>query len=334
VRLVCVGLAAGAVVLIVALFVPWLPEQASKERERIDLVFWVTTGICIFVFSIVAGVSIYAVWKFRARPDDFSDGPPIHGHTGVEILWTAVPVVLVITIATVSAVALAKNDHFSKDDLVVEVTARQFAWTFTYPTYGNLTTSVLRLPVDRSAKLKLTSQDVIHSFYVPEFGQKQDALPYPKYTYVKVTPTKVTPTKSDWYPVICAELCGLGHAYMRSYAIVMTPQAFDRWASAQGRRQSGGNAGQAGASLFKQNGCASCHTFSPAHATGTIGPDLDRLPAYAKRAGKPLDPFVRESIQDPGAYVEKGFPANTMPTFNFSSQQLDALVQYLTGKGA
>src|SRR4029453_8623685 len=120
-------------------FIPWLPEVASKERERIDVVFWVTTGICIFVFSIVAGVSVYAVWKFRVRPDDDTDGPPIHGHTGLEILWTAVPTVLVIAIATVSAVALAKNDSLPSDRLVVQVTARQFAWSFAYPQYGGVT---------------------------------------------------------------------------------------------------------------------------------------------------------------------------------------------------
>jgi cytochrome c oxidase subunit 2 len=334
VRLVAVGLAAGAAVLIVALFVPWLPEQASKEREQIDLVFWVTTGICIFVFGIVAGVSIYAVWKFRARPDDDSDGPPIHGHTGLEIAWTAVPVVLVVTIAIVSAVALAKNGDVPSNALEVDVTARQFVWTFTYPKYGNLTTATLRLPVGRSAKLVLTSQDVIHSFYVPEFGQKQDVLPYPKTTSVKVTPTKVTPTKKDWYPVICTELCGLGHAYMRSYAIVMPQQAFEQWASRQGQQQSGGGR-SAGASLFQQNGCGSCHTFKPAKATATVGPDLDNLPQYAKQAGKPLDSFVRESIRDPNAYVQKGYPPNTMPSFSqLSDHQLGALVHYLTHKGA
>jgi cytochrome c oxidase subunit II len=333
VRLVAVGLAAGAAVLLVALFVPWLPPVASKERERIDLVFWVTTGICIFVFAIVAGVSVYAVWKFRARPDDESDGPPIHGHTGLEIAWTAVPVVLVITIAVVSAVALAKNGSYPSNTLQVNVTARQFAWTFQYPSYHNLTSSVLRLPVDRPVRLNLTSQDVIHSFWVKEFGQKQDALPYPAVTHVKITPTKVTPTKSDWYPVVCTELCGLGHAYMRSWAVVMTQAGFDRWAKGQGGQQAGGG-GSAGASLFKTNGCGSCHTFKAANATGTIGPDLDKLPQYAKQAGKPLGLFVSQSITDPNAYVQKGYKPNVMPHFNFSSQQVAALVQYLTGKGS
>jgi cytochrome c551/c552 len=113
----------------------------------------------------------------------------------------------------------------------------------------------------------------------------------------------------------------------------MTQAGFDRWAKGQGGQQAGGG-GSAGASLFKTNGCGSCHTFKAANATGTIGPDLDKLPQYAKQAGKPLGLFVSQSITDPNAYVQKGYKPNVMPHFNFSSQQVAALVQYLTGKGS
>jgi cytochrome c oxidase subunit II len=331
VRLAVVGLVAGAAAVAVALFVPWLPETASEERDRIDVVFWVATGICIFVFAIVAGVSLYAVWKFRARPDDYTDGPPIHGHTGLEILWTAVPTVLVIAIATVSAVALAKNDSLPDDRLVVNVTARQFAWSFAYPDLGDVTSAQLRLPLNRPVELRIRSLDVIHSFWVPEFGQKQDALPelkpdeYPAHL-------KITPTKLGKFPVICTELCGAGHALMRSFAIVMEPGAFQNWASGQQQQQTSGNAGTAGAAVFKEQGCGSCHTFEPANATAKVGPDLDKLAQYARAAGKEEKAFIRESIVNPGAYVEKGFPANTMPPFSsLPARQLDALVQYLAG---
>jgi cytochrome c oxidase subunit 2 len=331
VRLVAVGLAAGAAALVVALFVPWLPEQASVERERIDVVFWVTTAVCIVVFAVVAGLSIYSVWKFRASPDDLSDGPPIHGNTGLEIVWTTIPIVLVLGIAVVSAVALAKNDSLPSDRLVVEVTARQFAWSFSYPQFGGATSSQLRLPLDRPVELKIRSLDVIHSFWVPQFGQKQDALPETKPDQFPAE-IKVTPTKLGRFPVICTELCGPGHALMRSYAIVMRPQAFQGWAAREGQAQTSGNAATAGASLFSENGCGSCHTFKPANATAKVGPDLDDLAEYAQRAGKPEDEFVRESIQDPNAYVERGFPPNVMPSFSsLSAEQLDALVQYLAG---
>ena len=115
------------------------------------------TGICIFVFSVVAAVTIFAIWKFRAKPDDDSDGPPIHGHTGLEIVWTLIPTVLVTAIGIVSAVVLARNDAQAKDTLNINVTAEQFAWSFSYPESGKITSGTLRLPVNRSVQLVLTS---------------------------------------------------------------------------------------------------------------------------------------------------------------------------------
>jgi cytochrome c oxidase subunit II len=331
-QLIVIGLVAAAATTAVAVFVPWLPTSASRERDRIDLVFWVATGICVGVFSVVASVIVYSVWKFRARPDDDSDGAPIHGHTGLEIAWTAVPTALVTTIAALSAVALAKNDHVPSNRLVVDVTARQFAWTFTYPEYGDLTSSTLRLPLDTPVLLRLSSLDVIHSFWVKEFGQKQDALPRPRVTTVKVTPTKLSP-KGGW-DVICTELCGAGHSFMRSSVFVVPKQAFESWAKSHGKTVSRGGAA-AGKAVFADQGCGSCHTFKPAGSSGKVGPDLDRLPQYARRAGQPLDAFVRRSIVAPNAYVEKGFPPNVMPqTFgSLPKQQLDSLVQYLTASG-
>src|SRR5918912_378867 len=110
VRLVVFGLGAAAVAFAVAFFVPWLPTPASKEADRIDFVFWFVSVICIGIFALVAAALLYAILRFRARPDDDSDGPPIHGHTGLEIAWTAVPAVLVTAISIVSAIVLAKDD--------------------------------------------------------------------------------------------------------------------------------------------------------------------------------------------------------------------------------
>jgi len=228
VQLIVIGVLAGAIASAFALIPNWLPEPASKEAGRIDFVFWFVTGICIFVFSIVAAVSVFAVWKFRAKPDDDSDGAPIHGHTGLEIAWTAVPTLLVTSIAVVSAIVLAKDDAQGANPLRVEVTAQQFFWSYRYPESGNKESDVLRLPVNRSIVLHLTSKDVIHSFWVPEFRQKQDIVP-------GIHPTlHITPTKVGSYPVICTELCGLGHALMRSRAIVMTDDAFQKWAAQKG----------------------------------------------------------------------------------------------------
>ena len=330
-RLVAVGLGAAAVATAVALFVPWLPTPASKQADRIDFVFWFVTVICIAIFALVVAVILYAVVRFRARPDDDSDGAPIHGHTGLEIAWTAVPAILVTAIAVVSAVALAQNDRLPKKHIRVNVTAQQFAWTFQYPASKGLTTSSLRLPLGEAVELKMQSKDVIHSFWVPQFGQKQDVVPG------ITTRLVITPKRLGTYPVVCTELCGEGHALMRSQAIVMKPAAFAAWVKAAQQaaaKASGGAAGGGpGLAVFNNQGCSACHTFKPAGSSATTGPDLDNLAADARRAGQPLDAFVRESIIDPNAYIEKGYQPNIMPrTFKLlPKQQLDALVQFLTG---
>src|SRR3954452_1964580 len=170
IQLIALGVVFGAAATVVALWVPWLPPVASKERDGIDLVFWFTTAICIEIFALVSAVVVYSVWKSRAPPDADSNAPPIHGHTGIEIVWTAVPAILVTAISVISGVVLVQNDRADANALNVNVTARQFAWTFEYPGKGHITSAQLRLPVGRSVELHLTALDVIHSFWVPEFG--------------------------------------------------------------------------------------------------------------------------------------------------------------------
>jgi cytochrome c oxidase subunit II len=318
-----IGTVAGAIASAVAIFLPWLPPVASNERDRIDLVFWFTIAICIMIFAIVVAVLGYAIIRFRAAPDDDSDGPPIHGHTGLEIVWTLIPTVLVTAIGILSAIVLARDDALGKNVLRVDVSSQQFAWSFSYPESGKITSGTLRLPVDRSVQLVLTSKDVLHSFWVPEFGQKQDTVPG------QVTKLHITPNKVGTYPVICTELCGLGHSVMRTEAIVMTQKAFDSWIKSQTKAVGSPNPAVSGAAVFKNNPCGSCHTLTAAGTSGKVGPDLDKLPQYAQAAGKPIEDFIRESVQNPNAYVEKGYPKNVMPVFDLPKSQLDALVQYL-----
>jgi cytochrome c oxidase subunit 2 len=314
VALISIALVVAAITTGIAYFVDWLPEQASEERQGIDLVFWVTVAICIFFFAIVAAVSIYAGVKFRVRPDDESDGPPIHGHTGIEIVWTAVPAMFVTVIAVLSAVVLAQNDSPKGVPLRVEVLAQQYAWQFTYPDQGGIKATNLYLPIDRSTKLELKARDVLHSFWVPEFGQKQDAVPG------IVTTLVITPTKTGEYRVICTELCGLGHAVMRTRAIVLSQADFEAWTKQQ--PQGGGSAGGGGGGgeidakgIFTAN-CAACHTLTKAGTNGQVGPKLDdlSLPPAA----------VLQQIRKGGG---------GMPPFEnqLSDDEIDALVQYLTG---
>jgi cytochrome c oxidase subunit II len=233
VRVVTIALLAAAGATAVAILIPWLPSDQSKEGQRIDIVFWIVVAICIAVFAVVASISVYSVIKFRARPDDDRDGPPIHGHTGLEIAWTAIPTVLVTAIAIFSTVALAENGKLKSNRLEVEVTAQQFAWHFKYPQYGGFTSPELHLVEGRQVQLSLRALDVIHSFWVPEFRQKQDAVPG------IVTHLNITPTETGTHTLICTELCGLGHALMRAKVVVSTQQEFDRWAQLQQRSGQG-----------------------------------------------------------------------------------------------
>src|SRR5438309_1231789 len=185
-----IGVLAGGIAAAVALLLPWLPPVASTQRARMDDVFWFVVVICIVIFAIVVAAIAYSVVRFRAAPDDDSDGPPVHGHTGLEIVWTLIPTVLVTAIGIVSAIVLARNDALGKDVLQINVTAQQFSWSFQYPGQQRLTSGTLRLPLGRSVLLHFTAKDVIHSFWVPEFGQKQDTVPGIE-THLHLTPTKL-----------------------------------------------------------------------------------------------------------------------------------------------
>lgn len=336
VALLGLGLVAGGVATAVAVVPTWLPESASREAGRIHFVIWFVIVICIAIFALVAAVMIYAVVRFRVQEDDFEDGPPVHGHTGLEITWTVIPFALVTAIAIVSAIVLSRNDAQARDTLRINVTAQQFTFTFGYPEAKNVTSPVLRLPEGRSVELYMRALDVIHSVFVPEFSQKEDVVPG------LVTTLHITPDRVGTFPLECTELCGLGHSLMRTQAIVMKPAAFDSWlkqqekgAPAPAGSSSSGSSLSSGSStsvsVFSAN-CASCHTLTAAHATGTIGPDLDKLVSYAQQAHKPLTDFVHESIVSPGAYVESGYPDGVMPQ-NFgeslSKTQLGALVTFL-----
>ena len=222
-QLVAIGIVIGICVTLVAVLFKWLPTSDSVQFDRIHDVYWFATIISIVIFSVVSAVVVFSVWKFRVPLDDDADGPPIHGHTGLEILWTAVPALLVIAIGIVSAVVLAKNGQAGNNPLQVKVIGQQFAWTFQYPDNGNFKSPELVLPAGRTAHFSITSVDVIHSFWVPQFGQKQDAVP-------GITTTiNVTPKRPGKFAVICTELCGLGHATMRAPARVVTPAQFTAW---------------------------------------------------------------------------------------------------------
>jgi cytochrome c oxidase subunit 2 len=327
--MVVLGVVVAILVSLVAILIPWLPDPASKQMERIEFAFWFATIISIAIFSVVIAVLLYSVFAFRAQPEDETDGPSIHGNTNLEIVWTVVPAILVIAIGVLSAVVLSQNGNAGTNPMTINVYAQQFAWRFQYPEEKNLLTNVLVMPVDRNITFKMTSADVIHSFWIPQMGQKQDLLPGVE------TKIVVTPTKEGNYTLICTELCGLGHSTMRAPVRVVSQAAFDQWvketqASAAGGGASGGTDGKA---IFASSGCGNCHTFKPAGSNGAIGPDLDNIVSDAKAAGEDPAAYVKESIVDPNKVIAKGYQGGVMPG-NFAqtltAAQIDALVTFIT----
>jgi len=343
-----IAVVAGVVTTAIAVLIQWLPSSASEEMDRITFTFWFATVICIAIFSLVAGVIVYSVIAFRAQPDDDTDGPPIHGNTRLEVIWTVVPAVLVIAIGVVSAIVLEKNADAGANPLKVKVFAQQFAWRFVYP--GNVRSDELVMPLHRHVKFDMTSADVIHSFWIPQMGQKQDVVPGIQ------TEIVVTPTKAGTYTLVCTELCGLGHATMRAPVRVLEQGAFDAWLAKQraaggaaggaarggatsgGTTTSGGSAAdELGAKTFASAGCGACHEFKKAGTDAQVGPSLDDLTAAAQKAGESVPDYVRQSIEDPNAVVVAGYQPGVMPQ-NFkeslSSEEIDALVAYVGGEEA
>lgn len=203
-----------------------LPALAASRATEVDRLFRMLVGIATVIFLIVEGGLLYAVIRFRRRQGDDSDGAGYHGNNSLEIVWTLIPAIIVVVVGFTSYQTLAKIERPERQPLVVEVVGRQFTWLFRYPQAG-LTASELHLPLGQPVRLEITSEDVIHSFWVPNFLAKQDATPG------RVSELVLTPSELGVFPIRCAELCGAGHAIMSSQVVVHTPAEFEAWLAEQ-----------------------------------------------------------------------------------------------------
>jgi cytochrome c oxidase subunit 2 len=223
------GVIATAVGIVIALLIPWFPAKGSDQASQIHTLYDVLLIVSVPIFVLVTTVIMYSVIHFRARPgDELRDGPPIHGNTRLEVIWTAAPAILIVALCTYAYTVLRHNEKSHATATTVNVTERQFAFEFSYAgPRGTVVSPVLYLAKDHPYVFKLRSLDVIHSFFVPEFSVKLDAVP-------GITTTlRSTPTRLGTYPAECTELCGAGHALMRATVQVVTPQAFQTWLSSQ-----------------------------------------------------------------------------------------------------
>ena len=332
-QMLLIGAVASVLGIALALVIDWFPVPASTQAGPIDTLWDVLLIASVPVFVLVETIVLYCAIKFRMRPgEELKDGPPIHGNTKLEIIWTAIPAILLVGLCTYAYVVLTDIEKAEANSLNVRVVGEQFTWTFYYQGEGGdeVSSPQLYLPVDRPVNFTVQSKDVIHDFWVPSFRMKIDAVPGID-THIRVTPDRI-----GSYPVVCAELCGLGHSTMRQTANVMTREDFDARLAELARGPAGGGGGGGGGeeetdgkTLFtdaaEPQTCDSCHTLADAGATGTTGPNLDEvLPDLSEEQ-------IRESIVDPDAEVTEGFAPGLMPRYGetLSEEQVDALVDYL-----
>src|SRR3954464_13477003 len=231
-QMVAVGIVASALGIAAGLLINWFPVSASKEAKPIDTLWDVLIIFSVPVFVGVTVVVLFSVFKFRMRPGEENlDGPPIHGNTRLEVIWTAIPAIILVGLCTYAFVVLEDVEAVEGKPMNVRVVGEQFAWTFFYTRADGkeVASSQLHVPIDRQVKFTIQSKDVLHDFWVPAFRMKKDAVPGIDVTY------SVTPNRLGSYPIVCAELCGLGHAVMRSTATVDTREKFNAWLTALGK---------------------------------------------------------------------------------------------------
>jgi cytochrome c oxidase subunit 2 len=220
-------------VVISAVMLPinWDGQQASTAAPKIDTLLDVMIVLSSFVFALVMVMLFYALWKFKAKPGDESDGEPIHGNTRLEVAWTVIPTIIVLFGAGYSWAVLDDIEEPTKNPITVDAFAQQFAWSFGYPGKQNaFSEGELHVPLGRQVHFKMHALDVIHSFWVPEWRIKKDAVPGITTTAI------VTPDKPGTYQLICTELCGFGHAAMRAEVVVEPAAEFRKWVAGLQRK--------------------------------------------------------------------------------------------------
>ncbi len=297
--------------------------SSASIAQNVDNIFFYIVGISIVLLLGITAVMVLFVVKYRREKHPRAE--EVAGSTWLEVTWTVLPTLLVLTMFYYGYEGFYLMRHVPKDALTVKVTARMWDWSFEYP--GGLKTDRLYVPVDKPVKLLLTSLDVTHSFFLPAFRVKEDAVPG-RQSYLWFKPQTTGPAD-----IFCAEYCGQRHSYMMSQVIVMEQEAFARWYASQGKIETPEARALA---LLEKHSCLQCHTISPLK-TGLIplrGILGRRTTVVAQGQKKELiaDPaYLRRSITDPGAELLEGYPDSMPASAGMSSEELEEMVTYLEG---
>lgn len=303
-----------------------IPEQASTFAEKVDPLFYFLCALTIVGVGVVFFLVVGLAWKFRAgnadeRPSESLESPLL------EIAWTVGPTILFLGIFAWALVLYFDYLKEPEGALEIDVVGKQWMWKIQHPD-GQTEVNSLHIPIGQPVRLTMTSQDVLHDFYVPAFRVKQDVLPGGRYTKLWFEATK-----TGTYHLFCAEYCGTEHSLMGGKVYAMEPEDYIEWLQG-GPKMSPQEAGEF---LYTQLGCATCHEDKP----NSRGPALTGLYGSSVKLdnGETVtvdEDYLRESILRPAAKIVDGYSA-LMPT-NFSNQlspeQLNHLVAYIKSLAA
>ena len=225
------AIVATAIGVVLSFVIRWFPVQASTQAHNSDTLYHVLVIATIPIFVLVVTVILFSVWKFRMKPgEELKDGPPIHGNTRLEVFWTALPTVLLLSMVGYSFVVLHENEKKPAREIQIGVTGQQFVWTYQYPKAltgaAPINSYQLYIPEGESVEFNIHAKDVIHAFWVPAFRLQEDAVPG------ITTHWRVTADRLGSYPVVCNLLCGVGHSLMRSTVHVVPQSTFRAWIAA------------------------------------------------------------------------------------------------------
>lgn len=304
---------------------PFLPEQASTMAPRVDALYCFLIAVSAFFIVLIALLVVWFAVKYRRRSE--TDRPaPIHGSLALELTWTLIPFAITMVIFFWSASVYVAIARPPDDALQVFVVGKQWMWKLQH-LEGRREINELHVPVGRPVKLTMTSEDVIHSFYVPAFRVKQDAVPG------RYTTLWFHATKPGTYHLFCAEYCGTQHSGMIGQVTVMEPSDYQAWLSGGGAKVSLASAGEG---LFEQLGCITCHRGD----SGARGPQLVGLfgkPVHLQSGQTVIadETYLRESILNPQAKIVTGYQP-IMPTFKglVSEEGLLQLIAYIKQLGS
>jgi cytochrome c oxidase subunit 2 len=303
-----------------------MPAPASAQAVPIDKLFGVHFFLISFLFSLIFVFMVYSIIVFRRKKGDMGAGAPIKGNSKLEIVWTVIPLGLVLYLSFIGSQSLSDVRRVDPQALNVKVTAGQWYYQFEYPDYG-IKTSALYLPVNQQVLLRMTSVDVIHNFWVPEFRVKQDILPGSNL----VKELRITPDKIGDYKILCAQLCGEGHSGMVAPLKVMSKADFLVWVDQQksATSQDPVARGQIAAAQ-----CKGCHTIDGSKGVGPTWKGLSGSDVLMEdgQTVKADDVFLKNMIMNPNSYVIKGFKAGIMPQNygkTLTDQQIQDIIAYI-----